>query len=110
MRTFALHLGTREPATLLELLPAQARVFRDGDDWEEWGEPIQGAEHIVVFADDTAELLADVAYLVGEGANLVRMEHPGQEGVFACITQAEDWSESIYLLRDEPYRRILVER
>ncbi|HAN26051.1 MAG: hypothetical protein CMH36_08945 [Microbacterium sp.] len=114
---YALHLGTRDAEALLEVVPANLIVYRDGDSWEEWGDGHPGdpnpfdphgqseAEHIVLCGDNPDAMLADVAYFVAEGPNLARMSRPGQAGIFAVITSADDWSESLCTLRDDMHER-----
>lgn len=94
-----LHLGTTQPDRLAKRINAHApgvTIYRDGDDWEEWGEPIKSAEHVTVRGlsnADALRLVADVAPL------LVAMMHDHQAGIIASITDAEDWAEEVAHVR-----------
>lgn len=103
-----LHLGARDAAALalfIEREDPARRVVRDGDSWDEWGEPhVAGTpEHLVVFsaeseAPDFLALLADVVFCAESDPDLqiAPMEHEYQRGCIAVVSNADDWSEVSY--------------
>ena len=98
-----LHLGSKTPLVVTELLPQDLYVFIEEDTWEEWGEvneedrQYSGVHHIIARGKDSAALLADVAWLIENGAPLEPMRGPDhQSRIIACITLDDDWSEALF--------------
>lgn len=99
-----MHVGVMwdDLEALRELLPGDAQVFAEGDDWEEWGERLwqDRPRHVVIRGEDATKMLTDLAYAMSEGARLMPMTYPQQAGILASITPAADWSEPLYELVD----------
>lgn len=126
-----LHVGTREPDAVLRILAETpyfdaeifepvGQVFRDGDQWEAWGESLSpgGVEHIVISVPPYAALsivavlimgatqgetepgpLGQMFTIDGDHSLLVPMvgsDH-GVVGdpIIAVVTDPKDWSENI---------------
>lgn len=99
-----LHLGSADPEAVIALLPNDVRVFNLGDSWEVWGEGYSDehpVKHIVVRGKSTHEYLADIAWLIENGAPLepMRFEYFNVK-TLAAITSEEDWSETYYVLHE----------
>ena len=106
-----LHLGSRNPSEIIELLPDALVAFVERDQWEEWGEhnaedrQYHGVHHVIIRSvgmtpADSADLLADLAWIIGQGATLEPMRGPEhQAGIVACITLDDEWSESLLNIR-----------
>lgn len=106
-----MHIGIKadEVEQVRDLAPNGITV--DGDRWEEWGErPISNDDprHVILFGDSEA-LLADFAYLLGEGVDFQPMHLPHQRGVIAVLTPEDDWSEPYYQITDARAKRARVD-
>ncbi len=105
----ALHVGSRSPETVIDLLPNDTEAFVELDTWEEWGESnaedrqYHGVHHIIIRAPgkDSAALLADLSWIISEGAPLEPMRGPEHQAwVLAVMTSETDWWET-YLIVNE---------
>jgi len=109
-----LHLGTFDADALRDSIPRDLVMIRDGDSWEEWGEPLSKhsdhPEHIILRTTDpdtgAPELMTDVTFLITVASELlVPMGYRSQAGTIACITPDDDWSEPVYTVIDVQAQR-----
>lgn len=98
-----LHLGVKWEDLHLLIAVAPNTVHLNGDCWEAWGEACHqercgdAVYHALIEVRDD-EHGEKIARALKERVPLVPMRWEGQAGVWATVTDAEDWSEDVFSL------------